>query len=90
MTTVKPTKEQMTREDHVDQPIKILPQSAYSANKHYRWRRIQLGLLASDVEDERFRQCLFSDYLSLKEGILASNKDTDTDRCTQPASEGRK
>jgi hypothetical protein len=66
ITTVKPTKESMAWKDHVDQPIKFLLQLAYSANKGLRWRKKRLGLVESDGQDERFRQCLLSKYLSLK------------------------
>jgi hypothetical protein len=59
-----------TRKEYVDKPIKFLLQSAYSVNKGLRWRRKQLGLAESDVKDERFRQCLLSNYLSLKAYLL--------------------
>jgi hypothetical protein len=54
------------RKDYIDNPIELLLQSAYSSNKGLKWRRKQLGLVACDIQDGRFRQCLLSDYLSLK------------------------
>jgi hypothetical protein len=58
------------RKDYIDKPIELLllVQSTYSSKKGLRsWRRKQLGLLvACDIQDERFRQCLLSDYLPLK------------------------
>jgi hypothetical protein len=63
-TLPPPTQEPRT--DYIDKPIESLLQSAYSSNKGLRWRRKQLGLVACNIQDQRFRQCLLSDYLSLK------------------------
>jgi hypothetical protein len=78
----------MPRKDHVDQPIKFLLQSAYSANKGKRWKRKELGVVDRDVKNEKFRQCLLSNYLSLKAFLIVAK--THTDRCTQSASQERK
>jgi hypothetical protein len=85
ITTIPPpTEESMTtRKEYVDKPIEFLLQSAYSANKGLRWRRKQLGLAESDVKDERFRQCLFSNYLSLKAYLLVTKRQTQTEAPNQ-------
>jgi hypothetical protein len=81
IATIPPTTEEpmTTKKEYVDKPIEFLLQSAYSANKGLRWRRKQLGLAESDVKDERFRQCLLSDYLSLKADLLVTKGQTQTD-----------
>jgi hypothetical protein len=66
-TKSTPTENPMTAgKDYIDKPIESLLQSAYSSNKGLRWRRKQLGLVACDIQDGRFRQCLLRDYLSLE------------------------
>jgi hypothetical protein len=52
-TIPPPTEEPMTRNDHVNKPIEVLLQSAYSANKGPRKRRKQLGLMDIDVQNDR-------------------------------------
>jgi hypothetical protein len=83
-----PTEEPMTRNDHVDKPIEVLLQSAYSANKGLRWRRKQLGLMDIDVQNDRFRQCLLSDYVSLKAYLLVTKGQTQTDAPNQHRKRG--
>jgi hypothetical protein len=83
INTVKPTKEPMTRKDHVDQPIEFILQTAYSANKALKWRRKQVGLVASDVQVERFRQCILSGYLLLKAYFQVTKMQTHTDAPNQ-------
>jgi hypothetical protein len=85
IATIPPPTEEpmMTRKEYVDKPIKFLLQSAYSANKGLRWRRKQLELAESDVKDERFRQCLLGDYLSLKAYLLDMKRQTQTDAPNQ-------
>jgi hypothetical protein len=88
-TTPPPTEEPMTtRKEYVDKPIEFLLQSAYSANKGLRWRRKQLGLAENDVKDERFRQCLLSDYLSLTAYLLVMKRQTQTDAPNQHRKRG--
>jgi hypothetical protein len=70
VTLPPPTEEQRT--DYIDKPIESLLQSTYSSNKGRRWRRKQSGLVACDIQDQRFRQCLLSDYLSLKAYLLVT------------------
>ena len=67
----------IAREEYIDKPVELLLQSAYSTNKGPRWRRKQLGLVGSDVKDERFRQCLLSDYLSFKAYLQFTTTQTD-------------
>ncbi len=69
-------------------PIEFRLQSAYAASKGLRWRRKQLGLAESDVKDERFRQCLLSDYLSLKAYLLVTKRQTQTDAPNQHRNRG--
>jgi hypothetical protein len=77
VATIPPsTEEPMTRNDHVNKPIEVLLQSAYSANKGPRWRRKQLGLMDIDVQNDRFRQCLLSDYVWLKAYLLVTKGQT--------------
>ena len=76
------------RKDQFDQPIEGLLQSAYSTNKGKRWRRKQLGLEDSDVKDERFRQCLLSDYLSLKVYLHVMKTHTQTNAPNQHRKRG--
>jgi hypothetical protein len=81
IATIPPPTEEtmMARQEYIDKPIKLLLHSAYSTNKGLRWRRKQLGLVGSDVKDERFRQCLLSDYLSLKAYLQLTTTLTQTD-----------
>jgi hypothetical protein len=86
IATIPPPTEEpmMTRKDYVDKPIEFLLQSAYSANKGFKWRRKQLGLAENDVQNERpLRQCLLSDYLSLKVYLLVTKRQTQTDAPSQ-------
>jgi hypothetical protein len=88
-TIPPPTEELMTtRKEYIDKPIEFLLQSAYSANKGLRWRRKQLGLAETDVKDGRFRQCLLSDYLSLKAYLLVTKRQTQTDAPNQHRKRG--
>jgi hypothetical protein len=81
-TKSTPTENPMpARKDFIDKPIELLLQSVYSCNKGLRWRRKQLGLVASDIQDERFRQP--PEQLLVAQGILTSNKVVVTDNCTQ-------
>jgi hypothetical protein len=82
------TEESMTRNDHVNKPIKVLLQSAYSANKGPRWRRKQLGLMDIDMQNDRFRQCLLSDYVSLKAYLLVAKGQTQIDAPNQHRKRG--
>jgi hypothetical protein len=84
-TIPPPTEEPTTkRKDYADKPIEFFLQSAYSANKGLRWRRKELGLAESDVQNnEQFRQCLLSDYLSLKAYLLVTKRQTQTDAPNQ-------
>ena len=77
-----------TRKKYVDKPIEVLLQYAYSANKGLRWRRKQLELVASDVQNEPFRQCLLSNYLSLKAYLLVTKTQTQTDAINQHRKRG--
>jgi hypothetical protein len=88
-TITPPTEEtMMARQEYIDKPIKLLLQLAYSTNKGLRWRRKQLGLVGSDVKDERFRQCLLSDYLSLKAYLQFTTTLTQTDGPSQHCKRG--
>jgi hypothetical protein len=78
----------MTRNDHVNKPIEVLLQSAYSANKGPRWRKKQLGLMDIDVQNDRFRQCLLSDYVSLKAYLLVTKGQTQIDAPNQHRKRG--
>jgi hypothetical protein len=81
ITTIPPPTEEtmMARQEYIDKPIEILLHSAYFTNEGLRWRRKQLGLVGSDVKDERFRQCLLSDYLSPKAYLQLTTTLTQTD-----------
>jgi hypothetical protein len=72
-----------TSKDHIDKSIELLLQYAYSSNKGLRWRRKQLGLVACDIQDERFRQCLLSNYLSLKAYLLVAKSLSQTNAPNQ-------
>jgi hypothetical protein len=85
-TLPPPTEEPRT--DYVGKPIESLLQSAYSSNKGLRWRRKQLGLVACDIQDQRFRQCLLSDYLSLKAYLLVTKSLSQTNAPNQHRKRG--
>jgi hypothetical protein len=78
----------MARQEYIDKPIKLLLHSAYSTNKGLRCRRKQLGLVGSEVKDERFRQCLLSNYLSLKAYLQLTTTLTQTDGPNQHRKRG--
>jgi hypothetical protein len=78
----------MAKQEYIDKPIELLLHSVYSTNKGLRWRRKQLGLVGSDVKDEKFRQCLLSDYVSLKAYLQLTTTLTQTDGPNQHRKRG--
>ena len=49
----------------------------------------QLGLVACDIQDQRFRQCLLSDYLSLKAYLLVTKSLSQTNAPNQHRKRGK-
>jgi hypothetical protein len=76
------------RNEFLDKPIEFLLQKAYSANKGPKWRRKQLGLDETDVCNQRFRQCLLSNYVALKAYLLLTKTQTQTDAPNQHRKRG--
>jgi hypothetical protein len=90
VTAIPPATEELktARNEFLDKPIEFLLQKAYCANKGPRWRRKQLGLDEIDVRNQRFRQCLLSDYVALKAYLLLTKTQTQTDAPNQHRKRG--